>query len=172
MMRYPFLVVLLAATIGLNAMPAGAAEPPAESVFIIVRHAEKSTDDPRDPSLSEAGLERASMLAERLAGMPLQAVYATPYRRTRQTATPTAEQHRLPVSDYDPGQPAAELAAHLRQAHPQGAVLIVGHSNTVPDIASALSGENVPAMGEDEYGLILVATPQAQEGERLHTQRF
>ena len=35
----------------------------ADTMIIVVRHAEKSTDDPKDPSLSEHGIARASELA-------------------------------------------------------------------------------------------------------------
>ncbi len=172
MMRHPLLHLLLALSIGWHAAPASAAGPDAGPVFIIVRHAEKADDDKRDPSLSEAGRQRASALADRLSGEPLQAVYATPYRRTRQTAAPAAELHELPVNDYDARQPAIELAARLRQAHPEGTVLIVGHSNTVPDITAALSGESIPAMSEMQYGLIYVVRPEAPEEMRLVVQEF
>ncbi|HPO25790.1 MAG TPA: hypothetical protein PK135_14130, partial [Arenimonas sp.] len=36
----------------------------ADTMLIVVRHAEKSTDDPKDPSLSEQGNARARKLAE------------------------------------------------------------------------------------------------------------
>ena len=42
-----------------------------------------------------------------------------------------------------------------------GRVLIVGHSNTVPAIVEALSGEEVPEMDESEFGVVyLVAVPR------------
>ena len=164
------LFVVLA--MGWHVSPAVSAEPDADPVFIIVRHAEKADDDKRDPSLSEAGNQRAAALAERLSGLPLQAVYATPFRRTRQTAAPSAEQHGLTVQDYDPRQPPTELAAHLRQAHPHGTILLVGHSNTVPNITAALSGETIPEMSEAEYGLIYVVRPDAEGELRLVMQEY
>ena len=36
------------------------------TTFILVRHAEKGTDDPRDPDLSDAGKQRAQVLANLL----------------------------------------------------------------------------------------------------------
>lgn len=56
--------------------------PTPNSSFVIVRHAEKANDDPRDPNLSEAGRARAERLAAALKNQPVRAVYATAYRRT------------------------------------------------------------------------------------------
>lgn len=119
--------------------------------FILVRHAEKATDDPDDPNLSALGRERAQRLARELADAPLVAVYATEFRRTRQTAQPTADAHRLPISAYYAKGPAAEIAAQWKAKHARGAVLIVGHSNTVPDLVSALSGQIAEPMPDTEY---------------------
>lgn len=123
----------------------------ATTTFIIVRHAEKGTDDKKDPSLSDVGLLRAERLAARLADKPLVAAYATDYRRTRQTAAPAAEAHGIVVTVYDAQLPATALVSQLRKAHMHGTVLVVGHSNTVPEIVAALSGTVVPAMADDEF---------------------
>ena len=119
--------------------------------FVIVRHAEKASDDPRDPQLSAAGMARAQRLAASLATAPLAAIYATAYRRTRQTATPAAAAHSLTVSTYEAKSDAGEFAATLSQRHARGTVLVVGHSNTVPAIAGALCGCTVAPIGDDEY---------------------
>lgn len=119
--------------------------------FVLVRHAEKASDDPKDPSLSEAGMARAARLADALAEAPLAAAYATAYRRTRSTAAPAAARHGLAVTTYDASRPAAEFAAALRQTHAGRTVLIVGHSNTVPALAAALCACDVAPMREDEF---------------------
>jgi len=141
------LSVLLAACASTSPTPT----PTPGASFVIVRHAEKSSDDPRDPSLSEAGRARAQRLAAALKTQPLRAVYATAYRRTQQTGEPTAQSHRLQVVTYDAKQPAADFAATLRREHPSGTVLVVGHSNTAPDIAAALCQCSVTPMAETEY---------------------
>lgn len=126
----------------------------AAATFVIVRHAEKSTDDPRDPSLSETGTARARSLARLLADVPLSAAYATGLRRTQQTAQPAADARGIEITIYDAEIPATTLAAQLRTAHAHGTVLVVGHSNTVPDIVAALSGQPVDAMSDDQYDLV------------------
>lgn len=118
---------------------------------VLVRHAEKASDDPKDPSLSEAGQDRAQRLADALADAPLAAAYATAYRRTQSTAAPSAARHGIAVTTYDASQPAAAFAERLRETHAEGTVLIVGHSNTVPALAAALCGCEVAPMREDEF---------------------
>jgi broad specificity phosphatase PhoE len=126
----------------------------ATATFLVVRHAEKSTDDARDPSLSETGNARAHALARLLADAPLSAAYATGFRRTQQTAQPAADAHGIKITIYDAEIPATTLAAQLRATHAHGTVLVVGHSNTVPDIVAALSGQPVDAMSDDQYDLV------------------
>lgn len=134
---------------------AGCATPRDEATpattFVLVRHAEKAADDPRDPGLTDAGRTRAARLAASLADAPLRAVYATAYRRTRDTAAPSAAAHGLQVAVYDAREPAADFAARLRATHRAGVVLVVGHSNTVPAIAAALCACPVAPMREDEF---------------------
>lgn len=122
------------------------------TTFIVVRHAEKSDDHPDDPALDTRGQVRARALAQALAGVPLTAVYATPVRRARETAAPAAAANALEVRDYDPELAASELATMLHIRHAGDTVLLVGHSNTVPDIVTALCACAVGPMTEQDYG--------------------
>ena len=135
--------------------------------FVLVRHAEKAADDPRDPSLSQAGRERAQALARVLRDEPIVAAYATQYRRTAETAQPTADAHGLTVVAYDADLPATALATRLRRDHASGTVLVVGHSNTVPDIVAALCGCAVPPLAESDYGDLYRITHAADGTARL-----
>ena len=122
-----------------------------QTLFVIVRHAEKSLDEPKDPTLSDTGRVRAQRLAGLLTGKRVAAVYATGYRRTQMTASPTAQAQGLQVQTYAADIPAADFAATLRNMHPAGTVLVIGHSNTVAAIASALCICVVAPLREDEY---------------------
>ncbi|WP_460832446.1 SixA phosphatase family protein [Lysobacter humi (ex Lee et al. 2017)] len=128
------------------------------ATFVLVRHAEKASDDPRDPTLTEAGQRRAERLAWSLRQRPVTAVYATPLRRAQQTAAPVAREHGLPVTTYEAAASPVETAQALRAAHASGTVLVVGHSNTVPAIAAALCGCAIGPIAETEYGRRITLT--------------
>lgn len=157
MLRRGCAALLTLAMVACAGVPASAPPGPEATAptmrFVVVRHAEKQTGpaSASDPALTDAGHQRATRLAASLADDPVVAVYASGYRRTRETAAPTARGHGLPVVDYDPRQPVPALVAALRSAHPHGTVLVVGHSNTVPAIAAALCACEVAPMSEDEY---------------------
>ena len=110
MMSYCVLLLLLLA----GCTSVAAIEPATTTTFVIVRHAEKADDGTRDPSLSAAGLARAQALAQRLARSGLVAVYATPFRRTQQTAQVVATMAGLPVTTYAADVAPSEFAATLR----------------------------------------------------------
>jgi broad specificity phosphatase PhoE len=100
----------------------------------LVRHAEKQAG--QDPALTEAGVARSERLARILADVPVAEVWSTDTRRTRHTALPTAEASGLEVRIYDPEDVAA-MAGRLRNK--TGAILVVGHSNTVPGLAGEIA---------------------------------
>lgn len=143
-----------------------------ETTFIVVRHAEKADDQPDDPSLDADGRDRAGALAQALAAVPLKAVYATPTRRTRETAAPVAADKSLEVRDYDPAMAASELATMLHIRHAGDTVLLVGHSNTVPDIVTALCACPVEPLTEDEYGDLFRVRIASGGNATLERERF
>lgn len=159
----------------LASLLAGCATPirPADAVtFVVVRHAEKANDDPRDPNLAAAGHDRAHRLAQALQRVDLQAVYTTPLRRSRQTAQPAAQRHGLSVNVYPADQDASVLAAQLRQQHRRGTVLVVGHSNTVPGIVAALCQCEVPPLAETDYDRWFELTGPADGSLNLKSSRW
>ena len=141
------------------------------ATFIVVRHAEKAAAPDGDPGLAPAGRERAALLARRLEGADLVAVYATGYRRTRETVQPSARRHALEPRTYDARIAADTLAAELMARHPTGTVLVAGHSNTVPDIVAALCGCTTAAMDEGEYDRISIVRFDAAGRPTLETAR-
>ena len=51
--------------------------------------------------LSEEGMRQAKDVAERLANLPVKAVYSSPLERCQETAAPIAERHRVDVQTVD-----------------------------------------------------------------------
>src|SRR5205085_4814136 len=95
-----------------------------------------------DPDLLPEGQAAAIALADlmetdQFEGRRPVAIYVTDFKRSRQTAAPAAARLALNITLYDP-RDTPGLIARVR-AEP-GPVLIVGHSNTVPDIVAALGG--------------------------------
>ncbi len=135
------------------AIPSGAKA----QMVIVVRHAERADDGASagtsmtgspDPELSEAGKARALKLAAMLGDAGIVAIYTTEYRRTKDTAAPLATKVGAPA-EVVLARDAAALVAKIK-SHKTGAVLVVGHSNTVPAVVKALGGSAV-TMADDEY---------------------
>ena len=134
---------------------------PASTLVFLVRHAEK-VDSSRDPELSAAGSERAKELANMLRSAGLEHVHSTDFIRTRDTAAPTAAAQSLEIELYN-GRDLAALAKKIRAAG--GRHLVVGHSNTTPEMVELLGGDAGPPIREkDEYDRLYVLTI-AKNGE-------
>ncbi len=144
----------------------------AQTTVWIVRHAEKDLKNPsdKDPVLSLDGQDRAKDLASLLLPQRILAVYATPFKRTMQTAEPTAYGHGVKVQTYDATDPAALAATVLRQ-HKGGSVVIVGHSNTVLELVEAFGIKRpIPALNDDDYNYIFTVTVQGDSTQMQMTQ--
>jgi broad specificity phosphatase PhoE len=155
-------------------LAACASQPPHDDAitFVLVRHAEKADDGSKDPPLTSAGEARAQTLAAGLGEAPLRAVYATAYKRTQATAAPSAGAHSLPVATYDAKLPARDFAAQLRREYRNGTVLVVGHSNTVPDIAAALCQCSVLPIDDAEYDRRITIHVDAQGRAAMQVDRY
>jgi phosphohistidine phosphatase SixA len=118
------------------------------SVIYLVRHGEKAAGGGKDPELSTQGQARAGNIAATLQKTGIRSVFSTPYLRTRQTAQPLAFASGLEVQAYDPAVPAA-LVEKVKSLN--GAVLVVGHSNTLPELVRLFGGVAGPDIGDNEY---------------------
>ncbi|ALO33547.1 histidine phosphatase family protein [Colwellia sp. MT41] len=113
----------------------------------LVRHAEKQADD-KKPRLTQCGQARAKQLATLLSTAKIKAIYSTSYQRTMLTAAPLAKQQHVAIKHYNPKQ-LEQFALHLKQSKKNA--LIIGHSNTTPQLTQLLSDEKVAALSEDNY---------------------
>ena len=148
---------------------------PQETLIFLVRHAERADDAPgdpamtmdpdmaKDPPLSEAGRARAFLLAQMLKDAGITQIHSTDFRRTRETAQPTAEGTELGVASYDASD-LVGFAAKLRST--PGRHLVVGHSNTTPNLVEALGGDPGPSIEPLEYDRLYLVTV---DGDRVRT---
>jgi phosphohistidine phosphatase SixA len=135
----------------------------AQATIFLVRHAERADNGSggmaNDPSLSAAGRARAAALAAMLKDTKLTAIFATEFKRTQQTAAPAAKAQHLTVTSVSSDQ-TATLVGKLKAA--TGAVLVVGHSNTVPEVIAAL-GVTLPVTIDDgEFDNLFIVITGAQ----------
>jgi len=134
-----------------------AAQSPTKTI-VLVRHAEKAPaveGDKGDQDLSAEGKQRAERLVKLLKKYKPHEIFATDYKRTKQTVQPMAEKRKKQIQTYDPSK-QADLAAKI-MASSTDHYLIAGHSNTIPALANLLAKKDVfRNMLETEYGVFVV----------------
>lgn len=120
----------------------------ADATYYLVRHGEKQIDGTNDPELTARGDLRAKYLAEQLAKANITKIYSSDYKRTQSTAKPLSDFLGLTVESYDPRDLEKFSTTLLGEV---GQILIVGHSNTTPNLVTLLSGSKVDPIDDDEY---------------------
>jgi broad specificity phosphatase PhoE len=134
-------------------------------LVILVRHAERATEPAGDPTLTPDGEQRAQALAEALAGLRVNAIVTTQFRRTRDTAAPLARALGLQpeVVDARRGGAAEHVRAVADAVRAQrGTVLVVGHSNTVTAVLAALGGPKLADLCETSFHHAFVLQPVSE----------
>ena len=130
---------------------------PSESTTVyIVRHAEKDTSDPNNsnPELSKEGRERAMSLSEILKKEKLAVILSTEYKRTIQTGEPLAKNAHLSIEYYNPANPH-ELAKLVKVKYRGKKVLVIGHTNTVLELAEAFGvARPLLSLTDDDYDFL------------------
>ena len=122
-------------------------------IVILVRHAERQSSG-NDPSLTAAGKRRAALLATMFAGAGVTAIFTSGAGRTKQTAAPLAA--KVGVA---PRQVDDSIAAARVQILAGGAcVVVVGHSDTVPEFIEALGGPADVVIDDHEFDRMFVLT--------------
>lgn len=128
------------------------------TTVILVRHAEKKIEpNNQDPDLAPEGEQRAQEIARMFANTGINTIFATQYKRTQETVKPLADQTHVPVTVLDSNQ-TDELVKRIQTNLRGQTIFIAGHNNTVPAIASALSGENFPVIPDSEYDNVYIVT--------------
>src|SRR6476620_9144171 len=136
----------------------------AQSTIFLVRHAEKAGGE--DPDLTETGRARAESLATALKDAGITAIYTSEVKRTQQTAAPLAKALHLEPTMIAAKDRAA-LVAKLQSS--SGNALVVGHSNTIPEIIKALGIAAPITIADNDYdNLFVVLLEEKPRLIRLH----
>jgi|TARA_B110000196_G_scaffold634_1_gene553 2,3-bisphosphoglycerate-dependent phosphoglycerate mutase len=110
------------------------------TTYYLIRHAEKDRTNNTNinPNLNSDGLLRAEKWAKHFKYIELDAVYSTDYKRTQQTAAPTAKSKGLIIQSYN----SSKMYDSIFKKNTKGkTVLVVGHSNTTPVFANTILGQ-------------------------------
>ena len=125
--------------------------------IVIVRHAEKSAEGGKDPSLSDRGKARAKTIAAMLASAGVTKILSTPFKRTQETVTPLSEKVSVPIESMPP-----EKMRDAIKAAPDGAVVVIAtHSNLIPPLVKELAqaklrGVDGDVLAEDDFARFVV----------------
>lgn len=141
------------------------------TVFLI-RHAEREDEPRQDPPLTKAGIDRSQALARLLSDAGIKTILSSQFTRTKQTAEPLATKLGITVTPIslklnpsNPRQIAEESTAEVTNKILQsggGSVLVVGHSNSIPDVIKMLGGDVVPTIDEKKFDNLFIVTVYAK----------
>lgn len=109
------------------------------TTYYFIRHAEKTDSKNPNPSLNMKGKLRAEKWMNVFNNVKFDLIYSTKYNRTKETALPTAENQDLDIIIYSPGKSDYDKFLGVTKGK---TVLIVGHSNTVPEFVNFVIGED------------------------------
>ena len=132
----------------------------ADQVVYLIRHAEQMLDV-EDPPLTEAGHQRAKAWAGILRDAGIKVIYTSKKRRTKQTGEHRAQAVDIPL-ETPPRREVGGLVDRLRTQHPDDAILIVSHSQTIPRLLNELGHWEDVSIGRDDYDNLFIVVPQSE----------
>ena len=133
-----------------------------EAVFII-RHAEKAAGD--DPALLPEGVLRAGRWADMLQNAGIDHVITSTAQRTRETGGIIAEALGVDTDAFAPAD-IAGITDLISFDYEDGTVLVVGHTETIPNIMSELGAFDLYSLDPEDFGRLFVVIP-SEEGPSI-----
>ncbi|RKS93947.1 histidine phosphatase superfamily protein (branch 1) [Flavobacterium limicola] len=125
------------------------------TTYYFIRHAEK-VHNSQNPDLSEKGLKRAELWNKIFSEINFDEIYSTDYKRTLQTASPTATTKKIEIKLYNPKTINIES---FKKETLGKKVLIVGHSNTTTKFVNDIINKQSFSDIEDEtFGNLYIVT--------------
>lgn len=146
------------------------------TVFL-VRHAEREAEPRQDPPLNKEGIARSQELAKLLGAAGIKTIITSQFARTKQTAEPLATKLNLTATSIslrsNPTNPrliaeesTAEVVNKILERSGESVVL-VGHSNSLPDVIKMLGGDTVPTIDERTFNDLFIVTVYAKGKARV-----
>lgn len=143
---------------------------PEGTTVILIRHAERvAAPGNDDPHLSAAGKKRAKLLLHVLSQANISAIYTSEKIRTKETAQPLADELGLsPINTLD----VQGIKKDILLNHAGKTVLVVGHTNTVPEVIQLLGDTSGHEIDDEEFDNMFVATVLGQSKVRVTRLKY
>ena len=164
------LALLMAAT--MLSFPSFAQDDFKPQTVFLIRHAERENEPRQDPPLKPEGVARSQELVRLLAAANIKTIITSQFTRTKKTAEPlatklglTATVSSLKSNPSNPRQIAEESTREVVNKILERSgenVLVVGHSNSIPDVIKMLGGDVVPTIDEQKFNDLFVVTVYAK----------
>ena len=143
----------------------------------LVRHAERADEPRQDPPLSEKGAVRSQELARVLGKANVKTIITSQFLRTKQTAEPLAKQAGITATSIslslNPSNPrmiaeqsTAEVTNRILERSGES-VLVIGHTNSIPDVIKMLGGDVTPVIDDKTYDDLFILTVYAKGKAKL-----
>jgi len=130
------------------------------TTVILIRHGERNAPTPTnpDPHLNAAGKARAKKLIHVVGQSGIKAIYRSHFVRAKETAQPLAIHLGLSAIEMDEALQVNDILSN----HAGQAVLVIGHSDTVPDIISRLGAGSLRVIDDGEFDNLFVVKVLSQ----------
>jgi phosphohistidine phosphatase SixA len=158
---------LLLACLAALAPPAAAR---AQEAIYIVRHAER-LDQSSDSPLSTDGVGRSYKLRDLLRDAGVTHIFTSEMRRAIDTAKPLADALRLTPQTLA-GADVEGLASRIASLGGHDRALVVGHSNTVPQLLRALKVDTPVTIADADYDNLFIVVPTRESAPALLRLKF
>src|SRR5678816_644123 len=176
------LLILMVFATAMFSQPAVAQDEFKPITVFLIRHAEREQEPRQDPPLSKDGVARSQALARLLSSAGIKAILTSQYTRTKQTAEPLATILGLTVTPFtlklNPSNPrqiaeesTAEVTNKILERSGQS-VLVVGHSNSIPDVIKMLGGDTVPTIDERKFDDLFIVTVYAKGKAKVVQMKY
>jgi hypothetical protein len=134
------------------------------TTVVFVRYADVAPGDDSNPGLSRAGHDRAEELVRIIGDInvvsSVDAIFATQFRNTQETAEPLAKLLQMPVQVIDADN-VRGLTDLILQEYKGKIVLVITNRKALPQLIQRFHGsKNLPEIGDSEFdNLFIVNIP-------------
>lgn len=136
------------------------------TTILLIRHADidipDGVVDENSISLNSSGEKRAQDLVNIVEKAPISAVYTSNIHRSIQTAKPLIK--RLSIKHEAIDSPK-EVVDHILSNYRGKNVLVIHHTNTVPEIIQILSNKIVEISGFDDFYIVNIYNSDNEENK-------